>query len=367
MNKGFVAPSCLQLYSEWPGARAVRDDWIANTSSGASQSAHWANAGGSPVDNQLVADSGVQQSVEVEEAAWIGGRLSPFNSYVVTSVVPSGFEAYTRVLHPLRPRSHSQQPGQWGDVAPWSGIELVPGITFPEIALPEHEPSGAEPWPGQVPQVGTLDLADAEALAAVLGRHTSTPDRCWFCIWEGWGSVFLEDGPRVELPGRNYALFAGPLAALPSLIEAQDGHSPNLWWPDDRAWCVATEIDLAWTYVGGPARLISGTLANPGLEAQPASPDESHLQRAPQWLVPAIEDAASELLGSGTAALHTWRGTIHAELERPHAGSDGGLRMQRKASTGFAGSSWSRIKEHDPVRLQRNVTGALTRAIIELL
>ncbi|MGH2893115.1 MAG: hypothetical protein ACRDPM_07595 [Solirubrobacteraceae bacterium] len=319
------------------------------------------------------ADLGIHQSAAVEEAAWIGDRLSPFDSCVVTSVVPSGFEAYARVLHPLDPSppldpsARGQQLGRWVDVASWSGIELVPGIDFPDIALPEHEPSGVEPWPGQVPQVGTLHPADADALAALLARHTSAPDRCWFCTWEGWGSVVFDDGPRVELPNRNYALFLGSLAALPSLIDAQNDHSPNLWWPDDRAWCVAAEIDLAWTYVGGPAALISDVLANPRLEAQPASPDDIHQQRAPGWLVPAIEDAATELLDSGTATLHTWRGTVHAQLERPHGPTDGDLRIQRRPSIGFAGSSWSRVNERDPVRLRHNVTTALTWAVIELL
>lgn len=30
-----------------------------------------------------------------------------------------------------------------------------------------------------------------------------------------------------------------------------DPLTPSLWWPDDRTWCVATEIDFRWTYVGG--------------------------------------------------------------------------------------------------------------------
>jgi hypothetical protein len=309
----------------------------------------------------------VKSSVKVEEAAWIGGRLSPFNSGVVTSVVPSGFEGYARVLHPLGPSAGGQQTGRWADVASWSGIEMVLGIDFPDIALPEHEPSGVEPWPGQVPQVGTLHPADAGTLIAVLARYTSTPDRCWFCTWEGWGSVFFDAGPRVELPGRNYALSVGPLAGLASRMDAQDDHSPNLWWPDDRAWCVATEIDLAWTYVGGSAALISDVLANPHLEAQPASPDYSHQQRPPEWLAAAIENAVTELLDSGTATLHTWRGTVTAQLERPHDRTDGDLRIQREPSNGFPGSGWSRITQHDPVRLRHNLATALTNAVIELL
>ena len=170
------------------------------------------------VDNRFVAGSGAQQSVEVEAAAWIGDRLSPFDSGVLTSVVPSGLEAYARILHPLDAQACGQQPVRWVDVASWSGVELVPGIDFPDIALPEHEPSGVEPWPGEVPQVGTLHPVYADALAAVLAQHTSTPNRCWFCTWEGWGPVVFDGGPRVELPARNYALFVGPLAPFSAVV-----------------------------------------------------------------------------------------------------------------------------------------------------
>jgi hypothetical protein len=190
---------------------------------------------------------------------------------------------------------------------------------------------------------------------------------CRFCSWVGWGSVIFDDGPRVELPGRDYALFVGRLAALPSLTDSQDGHSPNLWWPDDRAWCVATEIDLAWTCVGGSAALISEVLATARIEAQPASPGDSHHQRPPDWLAAAIEEAATELLDSGTATLQTWRGTVHGELERPHRQTDGDLRIQRTRSNGSKGTGWSRITEHDPDRLRSVVTRYIIWAVIELL
>ena len=166
---------------------------------------------------------------------------------------------------------------------------------------------------------------------------------------------------------RSYVLFAGPLAALPSLMDAQDDHSPNLWWPDDRAWCVASEIDLASTYVGGSVALINDVLGSPRLEAQPASPDEDFRQRLPEWLAPALQDAVNEVLDSGTAALHTWRGSVHAQLERPHDQVDGDLRFQRRPSTGHAGSSWHRVTERDPERLRANVATALTWEIIQLL
>jgi hypothetical protein len=332
-----------------------------------SRPATWALRGHRSTDNRLVAEPVVAPSVDVAEAGWIAGRLSSFDSGVVTSVVPGGFEAYARVLHPLDESVRGQRPARWADVAAWSGVELVPGIDFPEIAMPEHEPAGAEPWPGQVPEVGTLHRADAEALTTILALHTSSPERCWFCTWEGWGALVFDDGPRVELPGRNYALSVGPLAALPSLIDAQKDYSPNLWWPDDRAWCVATEIDLAWTYVGGSRALVNDVLAHPGVETQPAAPDDNHHQQPPGWLAAAIEDAATELLDSGTTALHTWRGTVHAQLAQPDGQTDGDLHIQRTPTQGSGGSSWSRITQHSAARLREIVTSALTGAVIELL
>jgi hypothetical protein len=57
--------------------------------------------------------------------------------------------------------------------------------------------------------------------------------------------------PIFHLPARDYYLLAGSVEAV-SETTAERSHyqSPNLWWPDDHAWCVATEIDLNTTYMG---------------------------------------------------------------------------------------------------------------------
>ena len=150
-------------------------------------------------------------------------------------------------------------------------------------------------------------------------------------------------------------------------MDAQDGHSPNLWWPDDRAWCVATEIDLAWTYVGGSAALIDDVLASAALEAQPVSPDHKHRQRLPEWLEPLVEQAANELLDSGAATLDTWRGSLDARLDRQDGETDGGLHIERRPVNGFPGRGWHRVSDDDPAWLKHVVTTSLTWAVIELL
>jgi len=155
------------------------------------------------------------------------------------------------------------------------GLPLRQDAQFHSIALPPERPQRDAPWSGQGPQEGSLYLADAEVLAGLARVWTATPGQCWFCVWDGYDfggtlltppgepSVPLPDpvlgtirqGPRVSLPNRDYWLFTGPVEAVTATAPlAGLEQTPNLWWPADRAWCVATEIDLPWTYVAGPGR-----------------------------------------------------------------------------------------------------------------
>jgi hypothetical protein len=59
--------------------------------------------------------------------------------------------------------------------------------------------------------------------------------------------------------------------------------SPNLFWPRNQAWCVASEIDLFCTLVAGSNALVEALLADPRLEvcrvfpSGPISADSDHL------------------------------------------------------------------------------------------
>jgi hypothetical protein len=57
------------------------------------------------------------------------------------------------------------------------------------------------------------------------------------------------------------------------LLAAQPwiSRSASLWWPDDHAWCVGTDIDLMTTYVGARARCAGRLLAEAALETLPVS------------------------------------------------------------------------------------------------
>jgi hypothetical protein len=81
----------------------------------------------------------------------------------------------------------------------------------------------------------------------------------------------VQNPTRVQLPNRNYLLFEGSLEAAIEIGWTMPGgtfvpQSPNLFWPSDHAWCVASEIDLFCTLVAGSNALITELAGEPRLE-----------------------------------------------------------------------------------------------------
>ena len=108
------------------------------------------------------------------------------------------------------------------------------------------------------------------AIAATLALHTSTADRCWFAVWNGFGGLRddVRCAPIFHLPHREYNLLTGPLDAATESVEDGVGvRSPNIWWPDDHTWCVATEIDLNTTYIACSKVCRDDILSLPSIEA----------------------------------------------------------------------------------------------------
>ncbi len=330
--------------------------------------------------------SDARWSSAVGDAAWIGGRLAPFEVRWVASVIPGGFEAYARVLHPASVRAPGEgAPVRWRDVAVWSGGSVARGTQFHSIALPPVRPAGEPPWRGQGPLTGTPYPPDAAVLAEVLRAATTTPERCCFCLWDGYGwergrnlltrrgepPVRLPGpipervltGPRVRLPHRDYLLYTGPAEAVvaPLLLGERHQQAANLWWPADRTWCVASEIDLAWTYVGGTTAAIDRLLGDARVEAVPAAPDDP-LTRVEAWVQRWVDEATEVLLASGRATIATSMGSLEALLERPRGRRPGRLRIHRD---GWSADTVVRHAGKDGLR--RSVSSSVTHAVIELV
>jgi len=198
---------------------------------------------------------------DLSHAAWIAG--SDIDWVQLCCFGPDGFESTVRLFH--------------GD----------------RDGLPDDDLESCE---------GDLSEPQLRALVEVLVRHTGTPGDCFFALWDGFGDLYgspsswtlsssgggaaappafspeVLDGPRLRIPARDYLLFRGALvdAGDWGAAEMWPGvphriNSPNLMWPADRAWFVATEIDQPWTAVSGSAALIGDVVAS-GLDVEPVVP-----------------------------------------------------------------------------------------------
>ena len=224
---------------------------------------------------------------EVTAGRWVEDGFSTDFAYV-GALVPGGFEGYARVLHPAL--DETDQPVKWATVAEWSGRVHHPLMSFEGISSPlAGHGAGVRPWRKE-PNHGSMEEETATELAAFLSQFTATPDRCYFGVWEGFGqysggaALLTSDGSGRPLPGprairkaqrirgcdRNYLLYAGKLQDITAFYTNFLSEPPNIWWPTDRAWFVATDIDLDSTYIGAGQECIDTLLRHPALETVPA-------------------------------------------------------------------------------------------------
>jgi hypothetical protein len=154
------------------------------------------------------------------DVEWIRRGVLPFEDFAVGSLVPTGFGAYARVAHP---------------------------------------------------DVGTIPADTFAALVGALRKWTQAPESVLVGIWEGrgWVASSMRRAPDLDLPHRRHLLFTATMESLvsaftePPVVIA----TPSLFWPADRAWYVATDIDLDATYVGGSLPLIEELVGSPELKA----------------------------------------------------------------------------------------------------
>ena len=225
---------------------------------GMSSMAWLSPGGGVPIRQTQLAPDGLEFCEDVSPSRWVEESLSGFAR--LESLLPRGFPAYARVFHPAYQNGSRDQPVRWSTVASWTRRTVHPLMQFYRIAnLSDdiNEYYQDPPW-GSRPQSGSIPEEECQTLVNILRGFTSTPDRCFFGLWEGYGNIDTRLYPpeaRAKGRGRDYLLFQGPLEGVMFFLD--DGafpfwrDSPNIWWPEDRAWYVATDIDLFDTYVGG--------------------------------------------------------------------------------------------------------------------
>jgi len=232
--------------------------------------------------------------------AWIKPALDGDWGGRVKNFVPQIYEAYARVFHPA-----SDPAGKdvtWAEVARRLGTVAHREMQWHAI-VGTADPDGVTDsrWPGQVPSIMEPPASVVDALVPILAAHTGTPESAYF------GMSTIRSGVRDEWPGvlyeqtaREWVILRGPLAAVdqigfepggagdkglvwiasgiravratdeaPAETEGSDWvrrESPNLIWPEDRAWFVQSEYDYDSTVLGGSRALVDALLASPDLE-----------------------------------------------------------------------------------------------------
>ena len=236
--------------------------------------------------------------------SWIADRLS--GSFgAVTLQVPNGYDAYVRILHPA---SDSEgNPVRWAYVASSFGkVSHRRMQWYALLGMSGAEDSSGGLWTGDDPPTGEMSLEELDELCKILTAHTGGAEDCYFglCTIQGWLDSFstCELRPLLRLPmGRDYIVFAGPLWAVDQISRVYTKDSkqakrfpfrgsygsedvefgdisrdvPNLIWPSDHSWFVASEVDFDSTLVGGDAKLVEAIVNSPRFEAWQMEPTDS--------------------------------------------------------------------------------------------
>jgi hypothetical protein len=264
---------------------------------------------------------------DISRGAWLCALLDvPWRD--MHAVVPHGYESYARIFHPvprdrpadtrtwhgherLEPTPLDSESVSWAEVAREFGRTMHPLAQYHRLlgrARVHHvEAIAASGWRYAEPEEGCLDPALLAGVSRHLLQHTATPETGIAAVWEGWGGltsgagyavvslgplgrdglispapssallpVEVVNGPRLELPGRDYFLFEAGIGAFtdaswavsaPWVRDSERPQSPSILWPEDRAWALVTEIDYDSTVVAGSRELIERIVRDPELEA----------------------------------------------------------------------------------------------------
>jgi hypothetical protein len=210
---------------------------------------------------------------------------------------------------------------RWADVAARTGTVMHSRVSWAAVCGRDDESDVTFPdgWRASPPEEGWFDPVVLAALTEHLAHATSTPDDLVAGFWAGWsdlsggstlavgwqGDDVLSAQERAELdefsarrtashrrdqdalvaslaaprflwPERDLVLAATDLSTLadPTWLDdtrlgpvAPLRHTPQMLWPEDHAWVVASEIDWDSTIVAGSRSLVDAVLADERFEA----------------------------------------------------------------------------------------------------
>lgn len=226
----------------------------------------------------------------------------------VSSHVPDCYQRYLRILHPAQ-RCDGRQ-ATWREVALEKDRQVHPLVQWHAlIGASDPERISSRYWQGVSPEVGMLPRKLFQSLCLSLLEWTPDSSACFFGVWEGWSTGVSVSGPkdggrppqliadaaeesenaravtesdakRLELPHRSYVVLRGALESFAKSPRRLGAIVPNLIWPTDRSWFVATEIDFDSTLVAGSREMTAAIMASDKFETWEVSPRDSLTYRS---------------------------------------------------------------------------------------
>jgi hypothetical protein len=163
------------------------------------------------------------------------------------------------------------------------GLEVQQDLGPADWFRPRLRRWGAGAWPPRVDSLvppafpayarilaradGGAVLPVADLLVRPLLAATTTPEGCWYAIWDGYGHLRV-DGPAFETCQRRYHLLRGPVFAAAGMVQP-----PDLWWPEDRAWFLAGDPDQRFVFLGAARDVVELLVLRPDVRADRVDSD----------------------------------------------------------------------------------------------
>ncbi|SUA73293.1 Uncharacterised protein [Nocardia otitidiscaviarum] len=269
-------------------------------------------------------------TTDVERGGWLLGRVGEHGVGSVAGTGFEAYARILHPVEAIRrdvtvtdewgnPAIVAEAMWPWAEVAARNGRVMHPLVQWRRLTDDEDEAAMSfdDGWEVGQTVEGWFDPKLLAALCVHLRAATETPEQVTAGVWNGFGelnssadAVFVaatdgdprdvererdridaelavsvapevrqavESGPFLRWPGRDFLLFDTDLSELadPGWVYATGlgwttdfpGVMPQLLWPADHAWVVASEIDFDSTIVAGSWALIDAVLADSRFEA----------------------------------------------------------------------------------------------------
>lgn len=211
----------------------------------------------------------------LEEYKWIRDETVYFltdkrQGSRVENFLPKRFTHYCKIIHPLfRDPQIKDESLLWRDCSPDQSGEIQLGERLRLMDLAEKydlefskelSPASLMNKLGGYPRYiisgeeGEIEPDSLKALVRVL-QLFGGEERCYFLYGLLKSAHYIDE------------LYHGELAEVEELAKRDHLYgTPSYWWPEDKSWCLYTDIDMNFSLIGGSPELIEALFADDFLE-----------------------------------------------------------------------------------------------------